>query len=132
MMEQLKAWAKQLKRQVFILYYAYRDIRSPWYAKLFSMCVVAYAFSPIDLIPDFIPVIGYADDLILIPLGVLAAIKMMPGEVIEDAKKKSDARMNQGKPVNWVAGVLIILLWAAVLAAVLIYLYTRLMKRADL
>lgn len=88
MMEQLKAWAKQLKRQVFVLYYAYRDKRSPWYAKLFSMCVVAYAFSPIDLIPDFIPVIGYADDLVLIPLGVLAAIKMMPGEVIEDAKRK--------------------------------------------
>ncbi|UYO02799.1 YkvA family protein [Paenibacillus sp. PSB04] len=126
MMEQLKAWAKQLKRQVFVLYYAYRDKRSPWYAKLFSMCVVAYAFSPIDLIPDFIPVIGYADDLVLIPLGVLAAIKMMPGEVIEDAKKKADARMNQGKPVNWTAGVLIILLWAAVLAAVLTYLYNRL------
>ncbi|WP_145019795.1 YkvA family protein [Paenibacillus sp. Y412MC10] len=127
MMEQLKAWAKQLKRQVFVLYYAYRDKRSPWYAKLFSMCVVAYAFSPIDLIPDFIPVIGYADDLVLIPLGVLAAIKMMPGEVIEDAKKKADACMNQGKPVNWAAGVMIILLWAAVLAAVLTYLYNRLM-----
>lgn len=126
MMKQLKAWAKQLKRQVFVLYYAYRDKRSPWYAKLFSMCVVAYAFSPIDLIPDFIPVIGYADDLVLIPLGVLAAIKMMPGEVIEDAKKKADARMNQGKPVNWAAGVMIILLWAAVLAAVLTYLYNRL------
>lgn len=126
MMEQLKAWAKQLKRQVFVLYYAYRDKRSPWYAKLFSMCVVAYAFSPIDLIPDFIPVIGYADDLVLIPLGVLAAIKMMPGEVIEDAKKKADARMNQGKPVNWAAGVMIILLWAAVLAVVLTYLYNRL------
>ncbi|MCM2998282.1 YkvA family protein [Paenibacillus cellulositrophicus] len=127
MMEQLKAWAKQLKRQVFVLYYAYRDKRSPWYAKLFSMCVVAYAFSPIDLIPDFIPVIGYADDLVLIPLGVLAAIKMMPGEVIEDAKKNADARMNQGKPVNWAAGVMIILLWAVILAAVLTYLYNRLM-----
>ncbi|OZB98817.1 YkvA family protein [Paenibacillus sp. XY044] len=128
MMEQLKSWARQLKRQVFVLYFAYRDKRSPWYAKLFSMCVVAYAFSPIDLIPDFIPVIGYADDLILIPLGVLAAIKMMPEEVIEDSKKKADIRMKQGKPANWVAGGIIIILWTAVIAAVLIYLYTHLIE----
>ena len=65
-LEKIKAWAKNLKRQLFILYFAYRDERIPWYVKLFTACIVAYAFSPIDLIPDFIPILGYLDDVIIL------------------------------------------------------------------
>jgi uncharacterized membrane protein YkvA (DUF1232 family) len=72
--EQLKSWAKKLKKQIFILYLAYKDKRVTWYAKLFTACVVAYAFSPIDLIPDFIPILGYLDDIILVPLGITLAL----------------------------------------------------------
>jgi uncharacterized membrane protein YkvA (DUF1232 family) len=75
MFEKLKGWANQLKRQLFVLYYAYKDNRTPWFAKIFSARVVVYAFSPIDLIPDFIPILGYLDDVILVPLGVMLALK---------------------------------------------------------
>ena len=78
----IKAWAKNLKRQIFILYFAYKDERVPWYAKLFTACVVAYAFSPIDLIPDFIPILGYLDDVIIVPLGIMFALKMIPKNVL--------------------------------------------------
>ena len=73
MFNQLKTWAKGLKKNIFVLYLAYKDPRVPWYAKLLAICVVAYAFSPIDLIPDFIPILGYLDDIILVPLGIKLA-----------------------------------------------------------
>jgi uncharacterized membrane protein YkvA (DUF1232 family) len=113
MFEKLKGWAKQLKRQIFVLYYAYKDSRTPWLTKFFSACVVAYAFSPIDLIPDFIPILGYLDDVILVPLGVMFALKMMPESVILEARIKAEKRMKQGKPKNWFVGTLIIFLWVA-------------------
>ena len=112
----LKQRARQLKRQVYTLYYAYRDPRVSIGVKLFAACVVAYAFSPIDLIPDFIPVLGYLDDLILVPLGVYLALKMIPPLVREDCTAKADERMKRGKPKNYWAGALIILLWLAVAA----------------
>ena len=111
MMDHIKMWAKQLKRKVIILYFAYKDHRTPWYAKVFAVCVVAYAFSPIDLIPDFIPLLGYLDDLILIPLGVVIAWRMMPNEVIEECTEKAELRAKEGKPRNWIAGSFIILVW---------------------
>ena len=77
MFKKIKTWARKLKRQIFILYFACKDERVPWYAKLFTACVVAYAFSPIDLIPDFIPILGYLDDVILVPLGIIIALKMI-------------------------------------------------------
>jgi len=111
MIDNIKMWAKQLKRKVFVLYFAYKDNRTPWYAKLFAICVVAYAFSPVDLIPDFIPIIGYLDDVILVPLGVMIALKMIPEIVIQDCTVKAEERIKQGKPKNWVVGSLIILVW---------------------
>jgi uncharacterized membrane protein YkvA (DUF1232 family) len=111
MFEKIKTWAKQLKRKVYILYFAYKDTRTPWYAKVFAICVVAYAFSPIDLIPDFIPILGYLDDVILIPLGVAFALKMMPTLVIQECTVKADERMKNGKPKNWLVGSIIILVW---------------------
>jgi uncharacterized membrane protein YkvA (DUF1232 family) len=78
MFDKIKIWARSLKRQIFILYFACKDERVPWHAKVFTACVVAYAFSPIDIIPDFIPILGYLDDVILVPIGIMIALKMVP------------------------------------------------------
>jgi len=114
MFTSLQSWAKKLKKQVVVLYLAYKDSRTPWYAKAFAMCVVAYAFSPIDLIPDFIPLLGYLDDLVLIPIGVALALKMLPAAVLRDCTQQAEERLKGGKPKNWVAGILIILVWLLV------------------
>jgi uncharacterized membrane protein YkvA (DUF1232 family) len=111
----MKAWSKNLKKQVFILYFAYKDDRVPLYAKLFAICVVAYAFSPIDLIPDFIPILGFIDDLIIVPLGVMLALKMIPELAIKDCEEKANELMKKGKPKNWIVGSLIILSWSLIL-----------------
>ena len=111
MLNQLKLWAKKLKKQLFILYLAYKDERVSWYTKVFTACVVAYAFSPIDLIPDFIPVLGYIDDIIIVPLGIMIALKMLPKNVIEDCTLKAEELIQNEKPQNWVAGSIIIIVW---------------------
>lgn len=111
MLHTLKETAKTLKKQLFILYFVYQDNRVAWYTKLFTAGVVAYAFSPIDLIPDFIPVLGYLDDLILVPLGILLALKMLPQDVIEDCTAKAEALVRADKPKNWFVGGCIVLLW---------------------
>lgn len=122
-MKKIKAWAKKLKQQIFLLYFAYKDVRVAWYAKFFTICVVAYAFSPIDLIPDFIPILGYLDDVILVPLGIMFAMKMIPKEVIGDCESKADEMMKKGKPKNWIAGSLIILLWCIIILWVSLTLF---------
>jgi len=107
--QRLRQRAKELKAEVFVLYFAYKDPRVAWYAKVFIIIVVGYAFSPIDLIPDFIPILGYLDDLVLIPLGVALAIKMIPVPVMEEAREK--ARSLPTKPKNWLAAIIIIVIW---------------------
>ncbi|MCB9155904.1 MAG: DUF1232 domain-containing protein [Caldilineaceae bacterium] len=102
---------KQLKTELFALYLAYRDPRTPLYARLFTACVVAYAFSPIDLIPDFIPVLGYLDDLVLLPVGIALAIRLIPPPVLADSRAKAQEFMAQGKPVNRSAAAVIIAIW---------------------
>ena len=87
--EKWKDLAKQLKVEVYAIYLAYRDPRVPWHARVFAACVVGYAFSPIDLIPDPIPVLGYLDDLILIPLGVKVALAMIPAQVMTESREKA-------------------------------------------
>jgi uncharacterized membrane protein YkvA (DUF1232 family) len=119
MLESWKKRANQLKQEVFALWIAYRKPGVPWYAKAFCALVVAYAFSPIDLIPDFIPVLGYLDDLVLIPLGVALAIKMIPGDILAAAREEAIERMAEGKKDNWVIGGLIVLLWVAVVALII-------------
>ncbi|MBI0579177.1 DUF1232 domain-containing protein [Neobacillus cucumis] len=111
-MGKIKTWAKNLKRKIFILYFACKDKRVPWYAKTFTAGVVAYAFSPIDLIPDFIPILGYLDDIIIVPLGIMLALKMIPINVISDCELKAEEMLKNGKPKNWVAGSLIISIWS--------------------
>jgi|SRR5215204_1139 len=118
--ERLERWAKKLKVEVYALYLAYRDPRVPWYARAFAAVVVGYAFSPIDLIPDPIPVLGYLDDLILIPLGVALAIKMIPPRVLAECREQ--AREAAEKPVNRVAAVVIVAIWAALVASTVWFL----------
>lgn len=117
-----KQRARRLKMEVYALHLVYKDPRVPWYARLFAACVVGYAFSPIDLIPDPIPILGYLDDLLLIPLGVALALRMIPPAVLAECREKAQAVMSQGRPTNWVAAALIVAVWLlmATLAVVLI------------
>jgi uncharacterized membrane protein YkvA (DUF1232 family) len=112
-----KKKARALKIQVLVLYYAYRDRRTPWYARLFTGFIVAYAFSPIDLIPDFIPVLGYLDDLVIVPLGVLLALKMIPAQVMAECRAKAEQTIDEGKPQYRIMAVLIVAVWVIVLLA---------------
>ena len=106
----LKEKAKQLKTDTYALYLAYRDPRVPWYAKIFIAIVVAYALSPIDLIPDFIPVLGYIDDLIIIPVGIYISLRMIPREVLEECREKARSASIDNK-TKWIAAFIIVLIW---------------------
>jgi uncharacterized membrane protein YkvA (DUF1232 family) len=111
-----KRWAKQLKLSLYALYLAYRDPRTPWVAKVVAACVVGYAFSPIDLIPDFVPLLGYLDDLLLLPLGVALALRLIPEEVMADSRLRATQLEAESRPVNRVAAFIIITIWLALLA----------------
>lgn len=105
----LRQWATLVKRDVFAVYLASRDPRVPWYAKLVAALVAAYAFSPVDLIPDFIPVIGFLDDLILLPIGIMLVIHLVGPELMVEFR--AAAEKHAGLPKNWVMAVVIIILW---------------------
>lgn len=107
----LKNYAKTVKQDLIVLYLSYKDPRTPLYAKMLAMCVVAYAFSPIDLIPDFIPVIGYLDDLILVPLGIIVTLKMIPSDILEEKREQARHMVKSDKPKNWFAGAVFIIIW---------------------
>ena len=115
--ESFKKRVRRLKGETYSLYLAARHPETPWYAKLFVAGVVAYAFSPIDLIPDFVPVLGYLDDLILIPLGIVIAIELIPPGVLAECRARAREAEASGKPVSRTAAVVIIGIW--VLLAVL-------------
>ena len=112
----LRDKARLLKRDVLALYFATRDPRTPLPAKLFTALVVAYALSPIDLIPDFIPVIGYLDDLILVPLGIAIALRMIPADVLAESRARAQVALD--KPRNWFAAGVIVLVWTVCITAV--------------
>jgi uncharacterized membrane protein YkvA (DUF1232 family) len=103
--------ARQLKAETWALYLAARDPRTPWYAKLLIAGIVAYAYSPIDLIPDFVPVLGYLDDLVLLPLGIAWALQLIPPAVLVECRVRAQATIQNGKPVSWVAGIIIVVIW---------------------
>src|SRR5512136_2599131 len=98
MLHKWRRWAETLKVETYALYLAYRDPRVPWPAKLFAACVVGYAFSPIDMIPDFIPVLGYLDDIVIVPLGIALALKMIPADVMSDARQQAAEQVRKGEP----------------------------------
>ena len=116
--EQWKDWAKALKSQVYTLYLAYRDPRVPWYAKAFGAMVVAYALSPIDLIPDFVPVLGYLDDIVLIPIGIAIAVKMIPKEIMEECRKNAAVALTSREVKTWSATLVIVVIWLTVLGCI--------------
>ena len=117
MLEKLKARAKTLKSEIHALYLAARDPRTPWYAKLLIASVVAYALSPIDLVPDFVPVLGYLDDLLLLPMGIYLALKLIPEEVLIDARGRA-AELPGNLPKRWSAALFIIILWVIALVVI--------------
>ncbi|MBE9011077.1 DUF1232 domain-containing protein [Pseudanabaenaceae cyanobacterium LEGE 13415] len=96
---------------MYALYLAYRDPRVPWYARIFAACVVGYAFSPIDLIPDPIPILGYLDDLILVPIGITLALKMIPPNVMAECRVQAQSTGQSNKPKNWIAAAIILIIW---------------------
>lgn len=106
-----KVGAQQLKAETYALYLAYKHPRTPWFAKAFAGVVVAYAFSPIDLIPDFIPILGYLDDLFLVPIGMTLALRMIPAAVMVECRTQAQINLRDGHPANWLAGLLIIMVW---------------------
>lgn len=121
-MRPLSSWKERvrvLKKETLTLYLACRHPRVPWYAKLLAILVVGYALSPIDLIPDFIPVLGYLDDLILIPLGIMLVIRLIPAEVLGECRRKSDALVGTVIRAGKVAAGVIVVIW--LLAAFLIF-----------
>ena len=123
---QLKSKARLLKREVTVLYFAYRDTRTPWYARIFTLLVVSYALSPIDLIPDFIPVLGYLDDLILVPAGIFIALKMIPADVMSDARQQANDPL-QIKKIGWIFAAIILIIWALILFMIVLFVYQRIL-----
>ena len=113
---ELKQRARHLKAETFVLCLAARDPRTPWYGRLLVAGIVAYALSPIDLIPDFVPVLGYLDDLVLIPLGIVLAIKLVPEAVLAECRVRAQETVPWGKPGSRVAGALIIFVWVTLAA----------------
>jgi uncharacterized membrane protein YkvA (DUF1232 family) len=121
MLERAKQWASALKRDVVAVWIAARDPRVPWYAKALGMAVAAYALSPIDLIPDFIPVLGYLDDLIIVPLGLLLVIRLIPPALM--AEFREEAAGIAQRPRNTAGAVAIVLIWIAAAALLVWWLW---------
>ena len=114
MFQRLAGWARSTKRDVHALYLAARDPRVPWYTKALAIVVAGYALSPVDLIPDFIPVIGYLDDLLLVPVGIALVVWMIPPEVM--AEHRAAAALAQDRPVSRVAAAVIVTVWVLAVA----------------
>jgi uncharacterized membrane protein YkvA (DUF1232 family) len=112
--DRAKQWARSIKRDVIAIWLAAGDKRTPWPARILAACVAAYALSPIDFIPDFIPVLGYVDDLLIVPLGILAVIKLIPAPLM--AEHRASATLVAARPVSRIGLAVVILLW--LLAAV--------------
>ena len=115
----LKNKAKQLKTDIPAVFLALKDKKTPWYAKLFAALTVIYALSPIDFIPDFIPVLGYLDDLIILPALVALTIKFIPHDVFEEYRKQAQDMWKDGKPEKWYYSIFIILVWALLIFLIL-------------
>lgn len=122
--DNLKTWARRLKRDGVTLWFAGRHPRTPWYAKALGVLVVAYALSPIDLIPDFIPVLGYVDDVLLLPGLIWLSIKLLPPEVLDECRRQADEWMQTkgSKPSSRAGALLVVLAWLALGVAAWIWL----------
>jgi len=112
----LRQWAEEITRDVYAIYLARRDPRVPWYAKALAVCVAAYAVSPIDLIPDFIPILGYVDELLILPLGILLVVKMIPADVMAEQRVRAAAALE--RPAGTTAAAVIVAIWGLLAAVV--------------
>ena len=124
----IKSWkekAKKLKIELHALYLAYRDPRVPWYAKALIAAIMGYALCPLDLIPDFIPVLGYVDDIIIIPAAITLAIKMVPQDVLEECRERAQSEPFSKKN-NWIAAGVIVLIWLLVIYVVVKVIWVHL------
>jgi uncharacterized membrane protein YkvA (DUF1232 family) len=112
-MARLRRWAEALERDVLALWFCYRDPRMPPVAKILAVIIVAYALSPIDLIPDFIPVLGYLDELILLPAGIYVVLRLIPSTVLQDSRERAAEWLaaRNARPVSYTAAVVIVLIW---------------------
>src|SRR4051794_6956133 len=110
MLNEAKEWARALKRDVHAIYLAARDPRTPWYARAAAVLVAAYALSPIDLIPDFVPILGYLDDLLIVPLGILLVIRLIPPDVLAEHRAAPEKRQ-AARPVRYVAAAFMVGIW---------------------
>jgi len=128
MLASLRARAKQLETETYALYLAYKDPRVPWHARAFAAFVVAHTVSPIDLIPDFIPVIGYLDDLIITPLGLLLALRMIPPDVMARARQEAASASSEGR-IKTRAGIAIVLSVWAIAAIIVILVAVRVFQK---
>ena len=127
MLTRLRTWARNLKTEILALWLAAGDPRVPWYAKLVAgMVAAAYALSPIDLIPDFVPVVGYVDDLIIVPLGILLAIKLIPGSLLDEHRRA--ARAIDVRPVSRTAAFVIAALWVIASLALVAWLVVKFLR----
>lgn len=127
LLAELKQRARRLKVEILTLYLAARHPGTPWHAKLLVTGIVAYALSPIDLIPDFIPILGYVDDLILIPLAVTLAVRLIPASVLAECRVRAKAVVQNERPVSWVAGAVIVAIWLVLAALCGAWVYEALM-----
>jgi uncharacterized membrane protein YkvA (DUF1232 family) len=109
--QRLGTWARRLKAETYAIALAAHDPRVPWHARLFMALVVAYAFSPLDLVPDFIPVLGYLDDLLLIPLGIWLALKMVPAPIMAECRARAEADTDGGRRTSTAAAITIVAIW---------------------
>jgi len=121
--EKFKDKIRKLKKEVKALYLVSKRRDVPWYAKLVVILVVGYALSPIDLIPDFIPIFGYLDDLILLPIGIAFAIRLIPKDIMEECRKQTENTSKEGKTINLVGAGIIIVIWFLILAFILYILH---------
>ncbi|MHA1156964.1 MAG: YkvA family protein [Candidatus Heimdallarchaeota archaeon] len=122
MIKKLKIKATNLKRETYTLYLVYQSSQVSWWKRLFLGVVIGYAFCPIDLIPDFIPILGYIDDLILVPIGISLALKLIPKEVIEECRKKADEKKEKELPIGKKTGLAIIFIWIVGLGLLFMWL----------
>ena len=113
LLEKLKSWARLLKQNIVMLWFATKHPQTPWLPKSVCIFIVAYALSPIDLIPDFIPILGYVDDLILLPVLIWIAIRLIPNQIIQESRVEADARLikNQSKPRSYLGFLMVIVIW---------------------
>ena len=129
MMKQWRQKARELKRETYALYYVCKDSRTPWYVKVLASFAIAYALSPIDLIPDFIPILGLLDDLILLPLAIMLILKLIPPDIMDDSRRRAETKIASGKTKAYRRGATVIIIGIWFLTGMLLVLWLRNLSR---